>query len=540
MGWYFGIMDGKTVFIEEEEMMVMDFTQKIKEFVERDEHIFCEVIRMDATRKLIEANEPELLEKVEDPSVRDILYSYMKEAEKENQEYLMRRLPGDAELFQELFSIYTVAKDTPSFLERLFKEEVFRSYYLPQEVCHKALEEVEKAEKIHILNAELFIPCLLFWLRKLKGKEIRLYPGIRAEKGVVLFLKYLTKDHPWASVSEERVNPTENFSPGDLVLMAPISRRIRLRMELPVKRFLRTIEEAPQGVHFFVVLPRNFFTSAAYLEDKKTLASYRVEKLIFFGSEPNLRDIVALVFTKEKAEDYQAQVIDRRKTDIVSRRELETITTWSPEFLLSGDREKILKFFQKTSKVPLGEVAKIRRGYFLRRTEEVKEGEAYTHRLLSVGDIKEGIINPEELAKIKIDEESMKEYRPLKPGDIVISARGTVLKVAEIPPTEEKILPTDSVIVITPKKYPSALLRFFFSSEMGKSLLEVSRRSLRFLSLSPRDLEDLPVPKYPPKKAKALADKIKNAEQERLRKIQEAEEEYRTRIKQIEKELFGG
>ncbi len=512
------------------------FWRMLSPFVERDEHIFCEVIRMDATRKLIEREEPELLKKVNDPSAKEALYAYMKKAEKENETYLIRPLPGDADFFQKMFSVYMDAEDTVAFLNALFEILFFKSYYLPREVCQKAFEIAEEHETLHVFYPEVFLSCFPEQLRKLKEKRIRLYPGPLMEKGVYAFFRYLSKGNPKVTIPDE-----EEFSPGDLVIMTSIFTKAYPGWELPRRKDFLPVLKSPDGVRFFIVFPRNFFTSAKLADLKRRLTTYRIEKLIFFGKDLSLSNLGALVLTKEKAGDYRAEVILSRQRKEVSRSELEIITLWNPELLLADEREEILEFFQKTPKIPLGEVASIMEGCFLPELKELEdEAEDYTHRLLVKEEItgKSKWVDIEKLPKVQLNEKIASKCPSLKPGDLVVNTSSYYLPVKEIPPTREKILPGKYVMVIRPRKYPSSLLRLFLSSEIGRALM-ISLH-IHFPSSTPLEkrLMKLSVPKLSPGTVKALAENLQKAEEERLRKIQEAEEKYRSQRKRLEREII--
>jgi len=350
---------------------------------------------------------------------------------------------------------------------------------------------------------------------------------------VGLFIKYMIRDYSNVRYIERRTSA--EIEKGNYVVLSATPRRLRLRMLLPVKRKIKLIGDSPEGVRFFMVVPRNFLSSTEMTEEKAFLASFRIEK-IFFWSGIRLSDLGAILFVKKPAKKYKVEVIAEGKRINVDSDFLKTVPVWTREFLVSEEKEEVLKFFLAAKKVKLEDIAEVRRGYFIRKRDEVIEDEN-APRILSVGDIEGAVIDPNKLSKIKLKDDS--ELQPLKPGDIVISARGTAMKAAIIPETNLRIYPSDSVIVISPKDYPSNLLRFFLTSPVGERLLINTRRSGALLSILPSDVRKIPVPVVPSGEIEKVDAMLKKAEEDYVKKIQEVEEEYRSRIKAIEEKLFG-
>jgi len=525
--------DTKIWFNNAMEEKAYDFVKKLEVFLERDEHLLCELIRMDATKKLLQKESPEILEMVSNPAAEKRLYRAMKEASTEVERFLIRPFPGGPELFHELFEMFLSLDDVKEFLKAIINEGSKLSHCLPEHVCNRAFESVENSSRIRVFEPDLFFSCLFYKIEEMKDKEFYLYPPMSDEKGVGLFIKYMIRDYSNVRYIERRTSA--EIEKGNYVVLSATPRRLRLRMLLPVKRKIKLIGDSPEGVRFFMVVPRNFLSSTEMTEEKAFLASFRIEK-IFFWSGIRLSDLGAILFVKKPAKKYKVEVIAEGKRINVDSDFLKTVPVWTREFLVSEEKEEVLKFFLAAKKVKLEDIAEVRRGYFIRKRDEVIEDEN-APRILSVGDIEGAVIDPNKLSKIKLKDDS--ELQPLKPGDIVISARGTAMKAAIIPETNLRIYPSDSVIVISPKDYPSNLLRFFLTSPVGERLLINTRRSGALLSILPSDVRKIPVPVVPSGEIEKVDAMLKKAEEDYVKKIQEVEEEYRSRIKAIEEKLFG-
>ncbi|GEM_PF-5350185 len=489
---------------------IKEFLEKLRPFGDSLGNYLCEVVRMDATRRLLEREEPSLLKTASLPENAPRLFQFMKRASQEQRQFIFRHFPGEATFFQEVFSIFTKYPDASSFVKELLKWTFYPQNFLPEEACRRAFKEVSGKAPLHIVGAEKFLPCIL--------EEMR-FPGVRlhpSREDFSFFFKYILKDKPGVRVEG-------NYSPGsgDEILLSLVGGRLRLGIRLmgQLIRFLKA------GVkRAVVVLPAKLLSSPSYALGKRELARFPVVKIIFLSGP-------GAILVAEKGNFKEVYIESPEGQGKVPLSLLLDLPLWSPSLLFSPAREAARELFARIPSLRLGDVAEVWRGYFLRKR---KGGKGY--KLVGVGNIEGGFLRVENLPEIGIEEG--RGYEPLREGDLVIAARGTVFKVAEVPGTEEKILPSDSVIVIRPEDYPSCLLRFFFSTEIGRSLIEGIRRSGPLLNLSPRDLEEIPVPYPGREKLRQLGEEYSRAEGQYLRIVERARREFEKMLREIEKEMF--
>ncbi|MFL5354674.1 hypothetical protein [Archangium sp.] len=150
------------------------------------------------------------------------------------------------------------------------------------------------------------------------------------------------------------------------------------------------------------------------------------------------------------------------------------------------------------------------------RHHQAEEGARVIHEpVLSVGDIEAGRITPREaLVPVALRPGSLERFR-VQTDDLLVSCRGTVLKVARVPESAASLLVSSNLIVVRPGEMllPAVLLALFRSAAWQSELRLRARSSERLVQLTVRDLENLPVP-LPPRELQHELAALIEAEQE--------------------------
>lgn len=94
-----------------------------------------------------------------------------------------------------------------------------------------------------------------------------------------------------------------------------------------------------------------------------------------------------------------------------------------------GKMEINRKAYEQSELVMLNELADISRGYG--GLKEEVDSKKFSHYLVNLSDVQDGIIQTEGLIEVNIDEKKAGDYE-LQPGDILLSSRGTALKIIVI------------------------------------------------------------------------------------------------------------
>ena len=144
------------------------------------------------------------------------------------------------------------------------------------------------------------------------------------------------------------------------------------------------------------------------------------------------------------------------------------------------------------------------------------EKKALHEPVLSVGDLEAGQIPPrKELVAVALRPGPLERFR-IQADDLLVSCRGTLLKVARVPQSAASLLVSSNLIVVRPgeKILPAVLLGLLRSAAWQRELRLRARSSSGLVQLTVKDLENLPVP-LPPREL-----------QQELAALIEAEEEH--------------
>ncbi len=511
----------KVCFNGREESMAYEFKRLLAEFIESDGDLLGEVVRLEATERLAMRKSPELLKKLKEEEypedaeakIWDSLYEIMMEASKREEKFIFIP-PPDKDEFITLFSIYLAFGGATALTRALLEESSFTSFYYPYDTCRLPLENAGESPAIHVFSANWFLTCLPEFINK---SERKFYLYLREEepeaKKIELFLRYMTR-----TKTDLEINPTAPaIYPKDYVILDP-------------KEDFEIFSGTPDGVRFFLFTATDFFSSLKTSHQKRLSASHRMEKLIFFPSKDVL--FKGLLLKKgEKPEDKLA-VEARGSEHQIPSHVLKYIPMWREDVLLGEHFQDYLSFFKSAPKINLGEVAEIKRGC-VEKPKITLRGK-HTHLLLRGRDLNDGIIDVASLKGIVFEDE---DCPALKPGDIVISPEG--IKIGEVPRSQEKILPLKELVIVRPHAYSPTLLRFFLTSEVGKSLLSEILFHPFFASDLPR-LKGLPIPMFLDEKEMKEAEKaLLQAEEEYRNACLRAKEEFLRKTRPLEEKLLG-
>lgn len=166
-------------------------------------------------------------------------------------------------------------------------------------------------------------------------------------------------------------------------------------------------------------------------------------------------------------------------------------------------------------KVRLKDIADISRG-FTPPKEETETGEN-SHYLVNLSDVQDGKILSEGLTGIKIDPKRAKEYE-LEPGDVLLSSRGTVLKVVVISANDVNDKPLIfSQNFIRIRVFGSQcnpyFIKAFLESPMGQYYLEAYQKGTTVTVLSHKDVGSIYIPLSSLERQREIAAKMIKSEQ---------------------------
>lgn len=147
--------------------------------------------------------------------------------------------------------------------------------------------------------------------------------------------------------------------------------------------------------------------------------------------------------------------------------------------------------------------------------------------LLNVRDLHDGHVPPAgELAKRAVPADADVERYTVRAEDVVITCRGTQLKVANITSPSEGALISSNLIAIRAgaELLPAVLLAFLQSTAGQTALVQRGRSSTSSLSLTPRAVGELSIPVPPLAVQRQIAELVTAAEQTYVAAIRAAEQ----------------
>jgi len=129
--------------------------------------------------------------------------------------------------------------------------------------------------------------------------------------------------------------------------------------------------------------------------------------------------------------------------------------------------------------------------------------------LLNSNNIDDGLINYEKLTRVIYD--SILEKLVIKKGDLIITNKSSKPKLAVVEHDELIIIPTGSMIVVSPHRnvLDGIYLKMFFESMKGIKLLSKVQRGQKTSTLYPEDIEKLLIPCIDYKKQIELVNQYK-------------------------------
>lgn len=221
---------------------------------------------------------------------------------------------------------------------------------------------------------------------------------------------------------------------------------------------------------------------------------------------------------------------------IITREQLENLGSWNVDKIFALNDEDFYKFHNSpVNKSPLGEVADIFRGKMLlslRQRNEVADGNV---ALLNISNLGEYGIDYTNVQKVSLEDRKIANYL-LQEGDVLISARGTVLRSCVFHEQKEKYIASANLIVIRPKAelLDGTYLQLFLTSPIGMKSLKNMQEGTILLNTSAEELQTLLIPLPEIAEQKATAKEYSDELAAYQTKMQEAEKHWQDVLKKLQ------
>jgi hypothetical protein len=203
-------------------------------------------------------------------------------------------------------------------------------------------------------------------------------------------------------------------------------------------------------------------------------------------------------FGKSPVEEVILGQLELRKMKLVTEREItmqsnhfRQLDNWRIDMLLD-EKQDTLRLFQEATvtKVKLRDVADIFRGKSILK-QDLKAG---TIKVLNISNLDDGEVKLNLLETIDEEERKVKRYEILQ-NDLVMTCRGTVIKLSVFPKCDGIVIASANIIVIRFK--PSVMSYFakiFLESPTGSALIQSFQRGTTVLNLNPSDVAEIELP----------------------------------------------
>lgn len=207
----------------------------------------------------------------------------------------------------------------------------------------------------------------------------------------------------------------------------------------------------------------------------------------------------------------------------------------SPIGTVTVNRKKFEEHHSESS--PLGDITKIYRGINTPAKSQQKEA-ATTYKVIQLTDVQEGIIQTETLQSMPIKDRNKAKQYLVKEGDIIISSRGTAIKIAIVPSLDEEIILSHNFIGLRPHKHIYAsYLKAYLQSPIGQYYLTSLQKGSAVKVLSLKEIADVMVPDLAYERQKQIGDAFEEADRDYKNALREAEEQKILRYKNLYSEM---
>ncbi|WP_160910120.1 N-6 DNA methylase [Pontibacillus yanchengensis] len=182
--------------------------------------------------------------------------------------------------------------------------------------------------------------------------------------------------------------------------------------------------------------------------------------------------------------------------------------------------------YQQQNTLPLKEIAELFRGMNTPPAKDMKDHEP-THKLVELSHLQAGEIMLEDLTPVYIDNRKKVNAYELQHGDIIVASRGSSLKMAVVPETEERILLSHHFIGIRPTdEIDPHFLQAFLNGPVGLFYLINKQKGTTVSILTAKDIGTIPIPHLPYEKQQEISQELLEANKKYEDALKQARQSY--------------
>ena len=452
---------------------------------------------------------------------RNTVYHTMQEVT-----FSMSRFPGDADLFYKLYNMLS-SIDGHAILSYLNASNEEHEFVAPEVLVDKFAEYItDKVESVLIPECEKYGPGLL--------NIIENHPTIKFTLTCKQDLKYELLSSVYESYSNAKVQMADIYSYGftskrfDLIIAIPVfGGRMLVNDEDFISREPDLIAVQNLLYHIniegelAIVLPAkitfgggNTASLRSYIESNykiKEISSLpaglfipytAIRTYLFVFSTGTTDDVVLKQYAPDKPikKTSTCQKLIVTNKQLLFSDEFAELSGWNIDMAFSEEDDDIRTFSASpVKKLRLKEVATIFRGKAVNA-----KSEGGNIGVINISNIHDTSIDYSTLDYI-IDEERKVSRYILQNEDVLVTARGTTVKIAVFEEQSSICIPSANINVIRPKDaLNGTYLKLFLESPVGMKMLKSLQRGTGVVNINFKDMSELEVPVLPLETQKAL------------------------------------
>jgi Type I restriction modification DNA specificity domain/N-6 DNA Methylase len=439
---------------------------------------------------------------------------------------------GEPTWFEELYQVGEQV-DLLAGLARLFQHDRTGVMACESALTDYLLEQIlpPQFETVLVAEAHKLLPSLIDWRQVCLDKEMVL---TAQEKWQAELLRFLFRDDERVRVHHLSIYYSLELEQDfDYILSIP---SFGLKLEVDSDRYFTRESEgiavqnlldflSPQGEMSVIVPSRFTFSGTGFRRLREWILQHAFLSRIVRLPEGLLKphkgiQSYLLTLSKPEGEDItvaQMALTPENRLAVAEERQiapgvLRGREDWRFDVLFGQfGVERLTATADANCRVAkLSEVAELFRGRSISK-QLLQPGEVH---VLNISNITEGEIGWEGLDTIDEPRRKVKRYE-LEEGDVVITCRGTVIKVGIIRELPYYTIASANLIVIrvTDDRVNSEYVKIFLESPVGLRLVQTFQRGSKVMNIHPDDLGELTIPLPPPEKQAQL---VKKYRQEQL------------------------
>ncbi|OWZ84100.1 N-6 DNA methylase [Natranaerobius trueperi] len=159
---------------------------------------------------------------------------------------------------------------------------------------------------------------------------------------------------------------------------------------------------------------------------------------------------------------------------------------------------------------------------------KAQDSDEPTHKILQLSNVENGEIFLDDADTYNAKDLKNPSSYEVQPGDVIISSRGSSIKIAVIPEGIENTLLSHNFIGFRPSgNVDPNFIKYFLESPVGINYLSSFQKGSTVSVLKVNDIEKIYLPKLPLEEQQVIAEKLQDADLRLKNKIQEAKEEHK-------------